>query len=147
MVLDATDGNRVHAVVFCDARHAHNFGWRSSGTAFRRFFVLNTTWTWLLTYELRLCRPFGTRFINLILPGTAVPGYRLSRPFGTAWLQTRSMAVPGMSHDRDRVTIHGAAQAKSAINLFTELLASNQVEQGARGHTSDSIPQLSESRQ
>jgi hypothetical protein len=29
-----------------------------------------------------LCRPFGTRFAE-ILPGTPVPGYRLSRPFGT----------------------------------------------------------------
>jgi hypothetical protein len=27
---------------------------------------------------------------------TAVPGYRLSCPYGTAWLQTRSMAVPGL---------------------------------------------------
>jgi hypothetical protein len=31
-----------------------------------------------------MCRPFGTRLIDLILPGTAVPGYRLFRPFGTA---------------------------------------------------------------
>ena len=29
-----------------------------------------------LTYELRLCRPSGTRLINLILPGTDVPGWR-----------------------------------------------------------------------
>jgi hypothetical protein len=29
-----------------------------------------------------LCRPFGTRVAE-ILPGTPVPGYRLSRPFGT----------------------------------------------------------------
>jgi hypothetical protein len=85
VVLDATDGDRVHAMVFCDpAMYARNFGWRSSGIALRRFFVLNTMWTWLLTYELGLCRPFGTRFKILMLPGTAVPGYRLSRPFGTA---------------------------------------------------------------
>jgi hypothetical protein len=31
---------------------AHSFGCRSSGITFRRFFVLNTMWTWLLTYEL-----------------------------------------------------------------------------------------------
>jgi hypothetical protein len=30
-----------------------------------------------------LCRPSGTRLINLILPGTDVPGYRLLRPYGT----------------------------------------------------------------
>jgi hypothetical protein len=28
-----------------------------------------------------LCRPFGTR-----LPGTAVPGYRLFRPYGTGFV-------------------------------------------------------------
>ena len=27
-----------------------------------------------------LCRPYGTRLINLIVPGTDVPGYRLCRP-------------------------------------------------------------------
>jgi hypothetical protein len=31
-----------------------------------------------------LCRPFGTHLINLTLPGTTVPGYRLFRPCGTA---------------------------------------------------------------
>jgi hypothetical protein len=30
-----------------------------------------------------LCRPFGTRVIDPILPGTPVPGYRLFRPCGT----------------------------------------------------------------
>ena len=30
-----------------------------------------------------LCRPYGTRLINFILPGTDVPGYRLLRPYGT----------------------------------------------------------------
>ena len=30
-----------------------------------------------------MCRPFGTRLMSLILPGTAVPGYRLFRPCGT----------------------------------------------------------------
>ena len=30
-----------------------------------------------------MCRPFGTRPMSLILPGTAVPGYRLFRPCGT----------------------------------------------------------------
>jgi hypothetical protein len=84
--IDATDGDRVHAMVFAmPAMYAHNFGCRFSGIAFRRFFVLNTMWTWLLTYTLGFCRPFGTRFINLILPGTAVPGYRLSRPCGTCF--------------------------------------------------------------
>ena len=32
----------------------------------------------------RFSRLYGTRLINLILPGTAMPGYRLYRPFGTA---------------------------------------------------------------
>jgi hypothetical protein len=31
-----------------------------------------------------MCRPFGTRLVGVILPGTAVPGYRLFRPCGTA---------------------------------------------------------------
>ena len=31
---------------------AHNFGWMASGIVLSRFFVLNTMWTWLLTYEL-----------------------------------------------------------------------------------------------
>jgi hypothetical protein len=30
--------------------------------------------------------PNGTQFIILILPGTAVPGYRLLRPFGTEFI-------------------------------------------------------------
>jgi len=30
----------------------------------------------------QMCRPFGTAYA-LTLPGTAVPGYRLFRPFGT----------------------------------------------------------------
>jgi hypothetical protein len=37
-----------------------------------------------------LCRPFGTRLINLILPGTDVPGYRLFRPFGTGLVAVMS---------------------------------------------------------
>jgi hypothetical protein len=35
-----------------------------------------------MSYAMR--RPFGTRLIGLFLPGTDVPGYRLSRPYGTA---------------------------------------------------------------
>ena len=31
-----------------------------------------------------LCRPFGTRLMNLSLPGTDVPGYRLFRPRSTS---------------------------------------------------------------
>jgi hypothetical protein len=34
-----------------------------------------------------MCRSCGTRLIDLNLPGTPVPGYRLFRPCGTAWLQ------------------------------------------------------------
>jgi hypothetical protein len=34
-----------------------------------------------------MCRPCGTRLINLSLPGTDVPGYRLFRPCGTALLR------------------------------------------------------------
>jgi hypothetical protein len=30
-----------------------------------------------------MCRPYGTRVIDLSLPGTTVPGYRLFRPYGT----------------------------------------------------------------
>jgi hypothetical protein len=33
-----------------------------------------------------LCRPFGTRLIDLIPPGTDVLGYRLFRPCGTGFL-------------------------------------------------------------
>ena len=29
-----------------------------------------------------MCRPFGTHLIDLIFPGTSVPGYRLCRPKG-----------------------------------------------------------------
>ena len=56
VVLGATDGDSVHVVIFCDVRmYAHNFGWRSSEISFTRFFVPNTRWTWLLTYELGNC--------------------------------------------------------------------------------------------
>ena len=34
-----------------------------------------------------MCRPSGTRLINLTLPGTDVPGHRLCRPCGTAPMQ------------------------------------------------------------
>jgi hypothetical protein len=34
-----------------------------------------------------MCRPSGTRLINLSLPGTDMPGYRLFRPFGTVLLR------------------------------------------------------------
>jgi hypothetical protein len=33
-----------------------------------------------------LCRPFGTRLIHVILPGTDVPGYRLFRRYGTGFV-------------------------------------------------------------
>ena len=79
------------------AMYAHNFGCRSSGIAFRRFFVLNTMWKWFLTYEPGLCRPFGTRDFSLPYPGTAVPGYRLFRPFGTRFV---NLFLPGTRHCR-----------------------------------------------
>jgi hypothetical protein len=41
----------------------------------------------------RLCRPFGTR-LSVILPGTSVPGYRLCCPFGT---RLRCVILPGTS--------------------------------------------------
>jgi hypothetical protein len=45
-----------------------------------------------------MCRPFWTRHVNVMLPGTAVPGYRLFRPCGTAslWhlLRGKSKTVP-----------------------------------------------------
>ena len=31
-----------------------------------------------------MCRPYGTRVIDLSLPGTTVPGYRLFRPRSTS---------------------------------------------------------------
>jgi hypothetical protein len=43
-----------------------------------------------------LCRPSGTRLINLILPGTDVPGYRLLRPYGTVSVAVLNpLAQPG----------------------------------------------------
>ena len=54
-------------------------------------------WTWLLTYELGIVSsPFGKLragssglfYLNLMLPGTPVPGSRLFRPFGTRALPT-----------------------------------------------------------
>ncbi len=47
-----------------------------------------------------LWRPYGTRLIGLILPGTAVPGYRLFRPCGTALLREQFGFVSG--HDFSR---------------------------------------------
>jgi hypothetical protein len=45
-----------------------------------------------------MCRPSGTRLINLSLPGTDVPGYRLFRPCGTALLQhVNDTAIDGFS--------------------------------------------------
>ena len=55
-----------------------------------------------------LCRPFDS-YINLRLPGTPVPGYRLCRPYGTAgaeslqarcrlMAQSKTSALPGFHH-------------------------------------------------
>jgi hypothetical protein len=68
--------------------HARSLGSRSSGITFTRFFVLNTMWTWLLTYELGIVSSLRDSFLNLMLPGTPVPGSRLFRPFGTLGLPT-----------------------------------------------------------
>src|SRR5262249_18638926 len=47
------------------ARYAHNFGWSSSWMVLRRFFVLNTTCTWLLTYEVGIYAvPPGLMFLK-----------------------------------------------------------------------------------
>src|SRR5258707_5686320 len=85
------------------AMYAHSLGCRSSGITFRRFFVLNTMWTWLLTYELGIVSsPFGKLragssgliYLNLMLPGTPVPGYRLFRPFGTRAICSLGTDIP-----------------------------------------------------
>ena len=38
---------------------------------------------WLNNWHEALCRPCGTRFTDVSLPGTPVPGYRFYRPCGT----------------------------------------------------------------
>jgi hypothetical protein len=44
-----------------------------------------------------MCRPCGTRLINLSLPGTDVPAYRLFRPYGTALLRpVNDTAIDGL---------------------------------------------------
>jgi hypothetical protein len=42
------------------------------------------TWRLKTRCTCQLCRPSGTRLLNVSLPGTNVPGYRLYRPCGTA---------------------------------------------------------------
>jgi hypothetical protein len=42
---------------------------------------------YLVSFCGAMCRPYGTRLINLYLPGTPVPGYRLFRASGTGSLQ------------------------------------------------------------
>ena len=41
-----------------------------------------------------MCRPFGTHLIDLICPGTSVPGYRLCRPKGL--VGHPGLAFPGI---------------------------------------------------
>jgi hypothetical protein len=41
-----------------------------------------------------MCRPFGTHLIDLIFPGTSVPGYRLCRPKGL--VGHPGLAFPGI---------------------------------------------------
>jgi hypothetical protein len=50
-----------------------------------------------------LCRPFGTRLIDLILPGTDVPGYRLFRPYGTGVVAVPSPFEPHNRLGKDAV--------------------------------------------
>jgi hypothetical protein len=57
MVFNPADLHGVHAVVLRNASHAHNFGWICSLMDRTRFFVLKTTWMWLLMKEL----PISTR--------------------------------------------------------------------------------------
>src|SRR5882757_4567041 len=51
-----------------------------------------------------LCRPSGTRLINLILPGTDVPGYRLLRPYGTVSVAVFESAQSARAGDNSGVT-------------------------------------------
>jgi hypothetical protein len=46
-----------------------------------------------------MCRPSGTRLLLLTLPGTDVPGYRLSRPYWTASLRpVNNTAITPLSY-------------------------------------------------
>jgi hypothetical protein len=56
-----------------------------------------------------MCRPSGTRLINLSLPGTDVPGYRLFRPCGTALLQPINSAIDGFQslHETRKGALRG----------------------------------------
>jgi hypothetical protein len=61
-----------------------------------------------------LCRPYGTRLINFILPGTDVPGYRLLRPYGTV-----SVAVLNPLAQPKRIAPHSLE--RGWVMLFFDL--------------------------
>jgi hypothetical protein len=73
-----------------------------------------------------LCRPLGTPLLNLnlILPGTDVPGYRLFRPCGTGFVAVSkslgiSQQAPGKGI-RGRVPLFPISREPAALRLVTD---------------------------
>jgi hypothetical protein len=111
VVLDATNGDRVHAMVFCDARHVRPqfrlevFRNRLQGV-FRAEYdadvVADVRTGFVSSLRDSIHKPHRTRhyraglqavpsltglgILSFPFPGTAVPGYRLLRPFATEFM-------------------------------------------------------------
>jgi hypothetical protein len=65
-----------------------------------------------------MCRPSGTRLVNLILPGTAVSGYRLSRrpvPAGLA-ASTEGHVCPKSEHAQGLLALDVILQTKMGVD-------------------------------
>jgi hypothetical protein len=88
VVLDACDGDRVHAMSFCDTRLVRpQFRLEGFRNYLEAVFRAEHDMDVVAYVGAGHCAvPFGTRLIILSLPGTAVPGYRLFRPCETASL-------------------------------------------------------------
>jgi len=85
-----------------------------------------------------MCRPFGTRLINLSLPGTAVPGYRLCRPLrdcltGTPKSQKRELGHPLWIRSRQFHTSVGMTKGVEQAVQGTTLESCPETEQFLKG--------------
>jgi hypothetical protein len=69
-----------------------------------------------------LCRPLGTRLINLIVPGTDVPGYRLYRPYGTGFVAVfKSLRTFQTGCEKDAVAGKKRPSAAKAGPVFNQI--------------------------
>jgi hypothetical protein len=121
VVLDASDGDRVHAMSSCDARHVRpQFRLERFGNYLEAVFRAEHEMDVVAYVAAGHCAvPFGTR-LTPNLPGTAVPGYRLFRPFGTGLLGYERIYTRGRNLSKLRTQASPSAAPRHIIQQLQQ---------------------------